>query len=93
MQIRKQVDGNDYYTNYFDRRGNLVRSVEESTNNTVEEYVYDVTNRMVKGTNEKGEESHYVYNGLGYRISNEQIIEKTNPDYHGIGATLVQTNS
>ena len=31
---------------------------------------------MAKGVNEKGEESHYIFNGLGYLIANEWIIEK-----------------
>ena len=40
------------------------------------QYLYDATNRMVKGVNRKGEESHYVYNGLGYLVANEWVIEK-----------------
>ena len=39
-------------------------------------YIYDVTNRMVKGVNEAGEESNYVYDGFGYLIANEWKIEK-----------------
>jgi YD repeat-containing protein len=31
---------------------------------------------MVKGTNAEGEQSHYIYNGLGYLVSNEWIIAK-----------------
>jgi len=31
---------------------------------------------MARGVNEKGEESHYVYNGFGYLVANELVIEK-----------------
>jgi hypothetical protein len=39
---------------------------------------------MVKGVNEAGEESHYIYNGLGHLIANEWKIEKNNYGYNGI---------
>jgi hypothetical protein len=42
----------------------------------MEQYVYDATNRMVKGINKEGEESHYIYNGLGCLIANEWVIAK-----------------
>ena len=40
----------------------------------VGQYEYDATNRMVAGVNEGGEESRYVYNGLGYLVANEWEI-------------------
>jgi hypothetical protein len=51
----------------------------------MEEYVYDETNRMVRGTNDKGEQSHYIYNGFGDLVANEWIIMKNSYGYHGIG--------
>ena len=36
---------------------------------------------MVKGTNESGEESHYIYNVLGYLVANEWLIEKNAHGY------------
>ena len=88
QQIRKQVDGKDYYSYSFDKRGNLTKGVSEKKNEIVEQYLYDATNRMVKGVNDKGEQSHYVYNGLGYLVSNEWVIEKNSYGYHGIGIDL-----
>ena len=32
--------------------------------------MYDATNRMVEGTNWKGDKSAYTYNGLGLRVNN-----------------------
>ena len=71
---------NTYYTYEYDKRGNLIEGVYHRPGNPseqiVEQYVYDATNRMVKGVNEKGEESHYIFNGLGYLIANEWVSEK-----------------
>ena len=76
----KVADNKDEYESYFDGRGNLVETVYHgngaNADKTVARYEYDATNRMAKGVNEKGEESHYVYNGLGYLIANEWVIEK-----------------
>ena len=33
-------------------------------------FVYDATNRLVEGTNWKGDTSAYTYNGLGLRVNN-----------------------
>ena len=48
---------------------------------------------MVKGSKYLGtsveyEESHYIYNGLGYLIANEWIIAKNGYGYHGLGTNL-----
>jgi YD repeat-containing protein len=101
QQIRKQVDGkSDDYDNYFDRRGNLVEVRYNGNGNNAnrleEAYVYDATNRMVKGrkylgTSTEYEESHYIYNGLGYLVTNEWIINKNNYGYHGSGIALDPT--
>ena len=87
QQVQKKTDDKDIYTNTFDKRGNLVETVYRQNQNhsyVVESYVYDATNRMVKGTNAEGEESHYIYNGLGYLIANEWIIKINNYGYTGV---------
>ena len=60
QQIKKEVDGKDVYTYSFDNRGNQIEGIYHQNQNhsyVVESYVYDSTNRMVKGANEAGEES------------------------------------
>ena len=84
QQVKKQVDNKDTYTYTFDKRGNLIKGVYDKKNTVVETYVYDATNRMVKGVNEAGEESHYIYNGFGHLVANEWIIEKNNYGYTGV---------
>jgi RHS repeat-associated protein len=92
QQVTKKVDDKDIYSYTYDKRGNLVKGVynkklsDPSKDEVKEQYVYDGTNRMVKGTNEKGEESHYIYNGLGYLVANEWIIEKNAYGYTGVDA-------
>ena len=36
---------------------------------------------MVKGVNEQGEQSYYVYNGLGYLVANEYVVRQNNYGY------------
>jgi len=87
QQIRKLDDGKDSYDFSFDLRGNLVQGVYHQNRNhsyIIEAYVYDATNRMVKGINVEGEESHYIYNGLGHLVANEWVIEKNNYGYTGV---------
>ena len=55
-------------------------------------FVYDATNRMVEGTNWKGDKSAYTYNGLGLRVNNlvtthagqtydrDYVIDYTSPE-------------
>jgi hypothetical protein len=92
QQIRKLVDGKDNYSYEFDNRGNLIKGVyhgnRANSNKIIEGYIYDATNRMAMGANKKGEQSHYIYNGLGYLVGNEWIIEKNAYGYHGVGAHL-----
>jgi hypothetical protein len=85
QQVRKQVNAGDYYANSFDGRGNLISVLDEGLNEIVEEYTYDSTNRMVKGINAKEEQSHYIYNGMGYLVANEWIIEKGSYGYQQVG--------
>jgi len=87
QQVRKLDDGKDSYDFSFDLRGNLVQGVYHQNRNhsyIIEAYVYDATNRMVKGINVEGEESHYIYNGLGHLVANEWVIEKNNYGYTGV---------
>jgi YD repeat-containing protein len=91
QQIEKLLDDKDEYYNTFDKRGNFIESVYEKNSNhsyVMEQYVYDASNRMVKGINAEGEEAHYIYNGLGYLVANEWIITKNGYGYHGIGINL-----
>jgi len=87
QQVQKIVDEKDTYGYTFDKRGNLIEGVYFKNKNqsyTVEKYVYDATNRMVKGVNEAGEESHYIFNGLGHLIGNEWIIKINAYGYTGL---------
>ena len=38
-------------------------------------YEYDETNRMVKGTNDLGEQSIYHFNGLGMLATNDVVVK------------------
>ncbi|MCL1810244.1 MAG: hypothetical protein FWG42_10845, partial [Clostridiales bacterium] len=89
QQVKKVADGKDTYVNSFDARGNFVKSVYEKNKNqssVVGEYVYDATNRMVKGTNTDGEQSHYVYNGFGDLVACEWVIAKNAYGYTGVNS-------
>ena len=57
----------DTYT--YDKRGNRVAEAGKKESRA---FVYDETNRLVEGTNWKGDKSSYTYNGLGVRINNTQ---------------------
>ena len=86
QQVRKVMEGRDTYVNTFDNRGNLVQEVyqrNQNHSNVVEAYVYDATNRMVSGTNEDGEESRYIFNGLGHLVANELSFNNNGYGYHG----------
>ncbi len=58
-----------YYRYTFNKRGNRTAEIGKKASRS---YVYDETNRMVEGTNWKGDKSAYTYNGLGLRINNTQ---------------------
>ena len=51
----------------YDKRGNTLTKVyhKNSKELVAGVYEYDETNRMVKGTNDIGEQSIYHFNGLG----------------------------
>ena len=88
-QIEKLKDGKDKYINTFDNRGNFIKGVYEKNKNhsyIIEEYTYDPSNRMVRGINEDGEQSHYIYNGFGDLVANEWIIAKNAYGYTGVNA-------
>jgi len=87
QQVQKKVDGKDLYTYSFDRRGNLVQGryqKNQNNSNIVESYVYDETNRMVLGTNEIGETSGYVYNGLGHLVGQVMTVKKNAYGYTNV---------
>ena len=72
----------------YDKRGNLVKEEEICSptttgpkNITVATYLYDETNRMVRGTNKTGEVSAYTFNGLGVRVGTELILEDNTHGY------------
>ena len=72
----------------YDKRGNLVKEEEICSptttgpkNITIATYLYDETNRMVRGTNKTGEVSAYTFNGLGVRVGTELILEDNSHGY------------
>ena len=73
MSLCKRISGNIKFTicqnqtYVYDLRGNRIAEIGKKESR---EYVYDETNRLVEGTNWKGDKSAYTYNGLGVRISN-----------------------
>ena len=76
----------------YDKRGNLVKEEEICSptttgpkNITIATYLYDETNRMVRGTNKAGEVSAYTFNGLGVRVGTELILKDNthgDTDFH-----------
>lgn len=72
----------------YDKRGNLVKEEEICSptttgpkNITIATYLYDETNRMVRGTNADGEVSGYIFNGLGVRVGTELILQDNSHGY------------
>ena len=72
----------------YDKRGNLVKEEEICSptttgpkNITIATYLYDETNRMVRGTNKTGEVSAYTFNGLGVRVGTELILKDNTHGY------------
>ena len=73
----------------YDKRGNRTA---ETGKKASQSFVYDATNRMVEGTNWKGDKSAYTYNGLGLRVNNlvtthagktydrDYVIDYTSPE-------------
>ena len=94
-QLVKRIDdGKDNYTYNYDKRGNQIIEVyNKNLNNPQQDeivatYVYDATNRMVKGTNADNEQSFYIYNGLGHLIGNEWIAHKNAYGYTDVNSSL-----
>ena len=82
-----------YYT--YDNRGNLVQTIYEKNKKQSLDgsYVYDETNRMVRGGNVDGEASFYVYNGLDVLVENTWSIVKNNYGYKGSNSVNQNTNN
>ena len=81
-----KVTGTDGSETTYDNRGNLI--LEQYGKNkkleTAGEYIFDETNKMVKGVNGSAEESIYTYNGLGALMENTWIIAKNGYGYHDV---------
>jgi YD repeat-containing protein len=100
-QLVNRIDnGKDNFSYTYDKRGNQIKEVynknlkKPEQDEIIASYVYDSTNRMVKGINAKGEQSFYIYNGLGHLVGNEWIIAKNAYGYTDINAApSVQVNS
>jgi hypothetical protein len=93
----KTVDNhpNQYYTYTYDNRGNLVTGTfHKNTSQTeiAEQYVYDATNRMVLGTNDIGETSEYVFNGLGYLVKNVLTVKQNAYGYTNITVPRIEAS-
>lgn len=60
----------------YDDRGNLILEtyIKNNKSETVGEYTFDETNKVVKGVNGIAEESIYTHNGLGALMENIWII-------------------
>ena len=91
-QVTEKTDAkgkeSTYYT--YDGRGNLILE-EYGKNNkrdTVAEYTYDETNRMVLGENSSAETSAYEINGLGALVEQTWVIAKNGYGYHDVDAAV-----
>ena len=95
--ITQSDDGWKTYTaSSYDNRGNLVLKEyhkNKKTVNTVGQYFYDETNKMVRGINTAGEESLYSYNGLGALVENTWKIAQNGYGYHGVNADTSDNES
>ena len=95
--VEQSDDGWKTYTaSSYDKRGNLVLEEyhkNKKTINTVGQYTFDETNKMVRGINAAGEESIYTYNGLGALMENTWIIAQNAYGYHGVNADTSDNES
>ena len=83
QQVWKSSDDDGVYASSFDKRGNFIKGVykKNDTESFIDcEYVYNSTNRMIKGTNRNNEQSRYIYNGFGDLIANEWIVSTHGSD-------------
>ena len=84
-------DGWKTSTTYtYDLRGNLIQELYTKNNkqSVTGAYTYDETNKMVKGVNDIGESSEYLYNGLGALVTNTWTIKKNAYGYHDVSALV-----
>ena len=87
-------DGWKTSTTYtYDLRGNLIQELytKNKKQSVTGSYTYDETNKMVKGINDIGESSEYLYNGLGALVENTWIIKKNAYGYHDVTALVEDT--
>lgn len=94
--VQKTYSSNDkegtVYT--YDNRGNLVKeeygkfngNANGNKRQTVAEYTYDETNKMVKGVNSIGESSSYLFNGKNALVEQTWHIAKNGYGYHDVNA-------
>ena len=87
-------DGWKTSTTYtYDDRGNLIQELYTKNNkqSITGAYTFDETNKMVKGVNDLGESSEYLYNGLGALVTNTWTIKKNAYGYHDVTALVTTT--
>ena len=96
--VQKTYSSNDkegtVYT--YDNRGNLVKeeygkfngNANGNKRQTVAEYTYDETNKMVKGVNSIGESSSYLFNGKNALVEQTWHIAKNGYGYHDVDAGI-----
>ena len=87
-------DGWKTSTTYtYDDRGNLIQELytKNKKQSITGAYTFDETNKMVKGVNDLGESSEYLYNGLGALVTNTWTIKKNAYGYHDVTALTTST--
>ena len=74
----------------YDKRGNLTQELytKGKKQSVTGAYTFDETNKMVKGVNDLGESSEYLYNGLGALVTNTWTIKKNAYGYHDVSALV-----
>ena len=74
----------------YDKRGNLIQELytKNKKQSVTGAYTFDETNKMVKGVNDLGESSEYLYNGLGALVTNTWTIKKNAYGYHDVTALV-----
>ena len=74
----------------YDKRGNLIQELytKGKKQSVTGAYTFDETNKMVKGVNDLGESSEYLYNGLGALVTNTWTIKKNAYGYHDVTALV-----
>ena len=77
----------------YDKRGNLIQELytKGKKQSVTGAYTFDETNKMVKGVNDLGESSVYLYNGLGALVEQTWTIKKNSYGYHDGSETAALT--